>query len=76
MNPREVQQFGLTVIDNVERVIVGKREAIELVIVGHQRAVAARTRDVDLEDALVLGDGALGEGAVAGLFDDGGHGLR
>ena len=33
MNPREVQQFGQTVIDNVERVIVGKREAIELVIV-------------------------------------------
>lgn len=33
MNPREVQQFGQTVIDNVERVIVGKREAIELGIV-------------------------------------------
>ena len=33
MNPRVVQQFGQTVIDNVERVIVGKREAIELVIV-------------------------------------------
>ncbi len=33
MNPGEVQQFGQTVIDNVERVIVGKREAIELVIV-------------------------------------------
>ncbi len=33
MNPREVQQFGQTVIDSVERVIVGKREAIELVIV-------------------------------------------
>ncbi len=33
MNPREVQQFAQTVMDNVERVIVGKREAIELVIV-------------------------------------------
>jgi MoxR-like ATPase len=33
MNPNEVQQFALTVIDNVERVIVGKREAIELILV-------------------------------------------
>jgi MoxR-like ATPase len=33
MDPKEVQQFGQTVIDNVERVIVGKREAIELVMV-------------------------------------------
>jgi MoxR-like ATPase len=33
MNPAEVQQFAQTVIDNVERVIVGKREAIELVTV-------------------------------------------
>jgi MoxR-like ATPase len=33
MNPREVQQFAKTVIDNVERVIVGKREAVEMVIV-------------------------------------------
>jgi MoxR-like ATPase len=33
MNPEEVQQFAQTVIDNVERVIVGKREAIEMVMV-------------------------------------------
>jgi MoxR-like ATPase len=33
MNPVEVQRFAETVIDNVERVIVGKREAIELVLV-------------------------------------------
>jgi MoxR-like ATPase len=33
MNPEEVQQFAQTVMDNVERVIVGKREAIELVMV-------------------------------------------
>jgi MoxR-like ATPase len=33
MNPREVQQFAETVMDNVERVIVGKRSAIELVMV-------------------------------------------
>jgi MoxR-like ATPase len=33
MHPTEVQQFAETVIDNVERVIVGKREAIELVMV-------------------------------------------
>ena len=29
-----VQQFSKSVIDNVEKVIVGKREAIELAIVG------------------------------------------
>jgi MoxR-like ATPase len=33
MQPMEVQQFAETVIDNVERVIVGKREAIDLVMV-------------------------------------------
>jgi len=33
MNPKEVQQFAQTVIDNVEHVIVGKREAIEMVMV-------------------------------------------
>jgi MoxR-like ATPase len=33
MHPREVQQFAQTVMGNVERVIVGKREAIELVMV-------------------------------------------
>ena len=33
MEPREVQDFAHTVIDNVERVIVGKREAIELLMV-------------------------------------------
>jgi MoxR-like ATPase len=33
MQPKEVQQFVQTVVDNVERVIVGKREAIELVMV-------------------------------------------
>jgi MoxR-like ATPase len=33
MNPRQVQQFAQTVTDNVEKVIVGKREAIELVMV-------------------------------------------
>ena len=33
MNPVEVQRFAETVMDNVERVIVGKREAIELVLV-------------------------------------------
>jgi MoxR-like ATPase len=33
MQPKEVQQFAQTVVDNVERVIVGKREAIELVMV-------------------------------------------
>lgn len=33
MNPDQVQQFAQAVIDNVERVIVGKREAIELVLV-------------------------------------------
>jgi MoxR-like ATPase len=33
MNPNEVQRFAETVMDNVERVIVGKREAIELVLV-------------------------------------------
>jgi len=33
MDPKEVQQFAQTVIDNVERVIVGKRQAIELVMV-------------------------------------------
>ncbi len=33
MNPAKVQRFAETVMDNVERVIVGKREAIELVLV-------------------------------------------
>jgi MoxR-like ATPase len=33
MNPAEVQQFAQTVVDNVEQVIVGKRKAIELVMV-------------------------------------------
>jgi MoxR-like ATPase len=33
MNPDEVQQFAQTVRDNVERVIVGKRQAIELVLI-------------------------------------------
>ena len=33
MNPADVQQFTKSVMDNVERVIVGKREAIELVMV-------------------------------------------
>ena len=33
MNPAEIQQFAQTVVDNVERVIVGKREAIELLMV-------------------------------------------
>jgi MoxR-like ATPase len=33
MNPQDVQQFSQTVIGNVERVIVGKRAAIELVMV-------------------------------------------
>jgi len=33
MEPREVQDFAQTVIDSVERVIVGKREAIDLVMV-------------------------------------------
>jgi len=33
MNIQEVQQFAQTVIDNIERVIVGKREAIEIVMV-------------------------------------------
>jgi MoxR-like ATPase len=33
MDPKEVQQFAQTVIDNVERVIVGKRQAIELLMV-------------------------------------------
>ncbi|HSJ56231.1 MAG TPA: MoxR family ATPase [Anaerolineae bacterium] len=33
MEPREVRQFAAQVIDNVERVIVGKRETIELVMV-------------------------------------------
>ncbi len=33
MNPEEVQHFAETVIANVEQVIVGKREAIELVMV-------------------------------------------
>mgnify|MGYP001078327871 CR=1 FL=1 len=32
MNPKEIQQFAQTMIDNVERVIVGKRRAIELVV--------------------------------------------
>jgi len=33
MNPAEIQQFAQTVVDNVEKVIVGKREAIDLLIV-------------------------------------------
>jgi MoxR-like ATPase len=33
MKPSEVQQYAETVVENVERVIVGKREAIELVMV-------------------------------------------
>jgi MoxR-like ATPase len=33
MEPKEVQSFAQTVMDNVERVIVGKREALELVMV-------------------------------------------
>jgi len=33
MNAQEVQRFATAVIDNVERVIVGKRQAIELVMV-------------------------------------------
>jgi len=33
MNPAEIQQFAQTVVDNVEKVIVGKREAIELLMV-------------------------------------------
>ena len=33
MNPTEVQQFSETVMDNVEKVIVGKRQVIELVMV-------------------------------------------
>ena len=33
MNPREVQRFAQIVIDNVERVIVGKRAAIEFLMV-------------------------------------------
>jgi MoxR-like ATPase len=33
MNPVEIQQFAQTVIENVERVIVGKRQTIELVMV-------------------------------------------
>jgi MoxR-like ATPase len=33
MNSQNVQRFAQTVMDNVERVIVGKREAIELVMV-------------------------------------------
>jgi len=33
MNPAEIQQFAQTVVDNVEKVIVGKREAIDLLMV-------------------------------------------
>ena len=33
MNPAEIRQFAQTVVDNVEKVIVGKREAIELLMV-------------------------------------------
>ena len=33
MNPADVQQFAQIVVDNVERVIVGKRETIELLMV-------------------------------------------
>jgi len=33
MNPKEVRQFAQTVIENVERVIVGKRDVIELLMV-------------------------------------------
>jgi len=32
MQPKEIQEFVQAVVDNVERVIVGKREAIELVM--------------------------------------------
>jgi MoxR-like ATPase len=33
MNPREIQRFAQTVMDNVERVIVGKRDTIQLFMV-------------------------------------------
>ncbi|MEJ2207682.1 MAG: MoxR family ATPase, partial [Anaerolineae bacterium] len=33
MNPTEVRQFAQAIVENVERVIVGKREAIELILV-------------------------------------------
>ena len=33
MQPKAIQEFAQTVVDNVERVIVGKRQAIELVMV-------------------------------------------
>jgi MoxR-like ATPase len=33
MNPAEIRQFAQTVVDNVEKVIVGKREAIDLLMV-------------------------------------------
>jgi MoxR-like ATPase len=33
MQPKAIQEFAGTVVDNVERVIVGKRQAIELVMV-------------------------------------------
>ncbi len=33
MDPRDVQQFSQTVVQNVERVIVGKRDAVELLMV-------------------------------------------
>ena len=33
MNPTEVRHFAQAVVDNVERVIVGKRETIELILV-------------------------------------------
>jgi len=33
MNPTEVRQFAQAIVDNVERVIVGKRQAIELILV-------------------------------------------
>ena len=32
MQPKEIQEFVQAVVDNVEKVIVGKREAIELVM--------------------------------------------
>jgi MoxR-like ATPase len=33
MKPQDVQEFAQSVVDNVEQVIVGKRSAIELVMV-------------------------------------------
>ena len=42
MNPADIQQFAETVIANVERVIVGKRQAIELLMVALVIVVLAR----------------------------------